>query len=206
MPIEINVSASTSILETYNAQAASAAGQNASGQAPVSEEEAYKVSTGAERSSKFQVDYDKINALKADYRKGYTAFRQMVSALFQKQGEATRSILERIFGENGNFEGVTNLGETLASLQVDEETRAEAASLIGEDGAWGVKQVSQNILSFAKAAAGGDPEKLETMKNAFLKGFAEAERVWGGKLPEISYKTKEAVLAGFDELQGAKSE
>lgn len=163
-------------------------------------EKAYDVNSG-EKTSSFQVDYNKISALKADYRKGYNAFKQMVSELIQKQGSASAGILDRIFGSDANFEGVTDLGKTLASLEVDEATRAEAASLIGEDGAWGIKQVSQNILNFAKAAAGGDPEKLEKMKAAFLKGFEQAEEVWGGKLPEISYKTKEAVLAGFEEMQ-----
>ena len=67
----------------------------------------------------------------------------------------------------------------MASLDVDDETRAEAASLIGEDGDLGVNQVSKNILDFAKAASGGDPSKIEELKQAFLKGFSEAERVLG---------------------------
>jgi hypothetical protein len=169
-----------------------------------SDEKAYEVSSG-EKTGSFQVDYNKISALKSDYRKGYSAFKQMVSELIQKQGSASSGILDRIFGPGADFDGVTDLGKTLASLEVDEATRTKAASLTGEDGELGVKQVSQNILNFAKAAAGGDPEKLEKMKAAFLKGFEQAEQVWGGKLPEISYKTKEAVLAGFDEMQGEKT-
>lgn len=164
-------------------------------------EKSYEVTSG-EKTSAFQVDYNKISALKADYRKGYNAFRQMVSTLVQKQGAASEGLLNRIFGANGNFEGVKNLKDAIASLKVDDATREQAASLVAEDGPWGVKQVSENLLNFAKAAAGGDAAQLEKMKNAFLKGFELAEKAWGGKLPEISYKTKEAVLKGFEGLQG----
>ena len=207
MPIDINLT--TSVLEAYNTNVAASSTQavsEVSQSAEASGEQAYEVETGSENASKFQVDYEKIKELKAEYRKGYTAFKQMVSALFDKQSEAVKGVLSRVFGANANFEGITDLGKTLSSLNVDDATRKQAEELIGENGAWGVKQVSENILNFAKAAAGGDSAKLEKMKDAFLKGFSEAEKVWGGKLPEISYKTKEAVLKGFDELLGEKSE
>ncbi len=169
------------------------------------EEEAYKTSITGEKRSEFEVNYNKIKALKAESRKGYAAFRQMVAALLEKQGKSSHALLAKIFGESGDFEGVTDLEKMIASLEVDDATRAEAAALVGEDGPYGVRQVSQNILAFAKAAGGGDPAQIEKMKAAFLKGFSDAERVWGGALPEICYKTKEAVLAGFDEWQNAGS-
>ncbi len=169
------------------------------------EEEAYSVSKSGNNPSQFEVDYDKIRSLKADYRKGYSAFRHMVTTLLHKQGQKSQDILKKIFGENGNFENVTDLGKVMASLDVDDETRAEAASLIGEDGDLGVNQVSKNILDFAKAASGGDPSKIEELKQAFLKGLSEAEHVWGGSLPQISYQTKEAVLKGFEEWENSNT-
>ena len=199
--MQIDVHSVSNVLNENTVNTSESAVQAVKGVAEKTDEKAYELSAG-EKANSFKVDYAKINALKTDYRKGYNAFRQMVSELLVKQGSKSAGILEHIFGSGGNFKGVTNLGETLASLEVDEATRAKAAELISEDGAWGVKQVSQNILNFAKAAAGNDPEKLEKMKAAFLKGFEQAEQVWGGKLPDISYKTKDAVLAGFDEMQG----
>lgn len=180
-------------------------GKNEKGASSVVEEEAYAVSQSNEKPSQFSIDYDKIKALKADYHKGYGAFKQMVSTLLQKQGQKSREIMNKIFGENGDFENVTNLGKMMASLDVDDETRAQAASLIDENGEFGVKQLSQNILDFAKAVSGSDPSKIKEMKEAFLKGFSEAERVWGGTLPEISYRTKEAVLAGFEEWENSQN-
>ena len=35
-------------------------------------------------------------------------------------------------------------------------------------------------------------------KDAFKKGFKQAEETWGGELPEISQKTYDAVLEKFD--------
>ena len=37
------------------------------------------------------------------------------------------------------------------------------------------------------------------MKAAFEKGYKMAEKTWGGKLPDISRQTYDAVLKGFDD-------
>lgn len=198
MSLEIQ---NTSVGDIRGINAVANSRQNSSVASGMEEEEAYSVSKSGDKPSRFEVDYDKIRSLKADYRKGYSAFRHMVSTLLQKQGQKSQDVLKKIFGENGNFEGVTDLGKVMASLDVDDETRAQAASLIGENGDLGVNQVSKNILDFAKAASGGDPSKIEELKQAFLKGFSEAERVWGGSLPQISYQTKQAVLKGFEDWE-----
>lgn len=52
----------------------------------------------------------------------------------------------------------------------------------------------------ATALTGGDPSKIEEMRNAFKKAYEQAEKTWGGKLPEISQKTYDAVMEGFDKL------
>jgi hypothetical protein len=38
------------------------------------------------------------------------------------------------------------------------------------------------------------------MREAFKKGYAQAEKTWGGSLPEISQKTYDAVMEKFDKL------
>ena len=85
---------------------------------------------------------------------------------------------------------------------VDAATKAQAQEDISENGYWGVKQTSERILDFAKALAGDDPEKLEKMRSAFEKGYKQAEKTWGGELPDISKQTFDAVMKGFDELTG----
>jgi hypothetical protein len=79
-------------------------------------------------------------------------------------------------------------------LEVDPETRAQAQKDIAEDGYWGVEQTSERLLSFAKALTGGDPSKADEMIGAVKKGFEEAEKAWGGKLPDISQDTYDAVI------------
>ena len=43
------------------------------------------------------------------------------------------------------------------------------------------------------------------MREAFKKGYSQAEKTWGGELPEISKNTFDAVMKGFDELTGKVS-
>ena len=69
---------------------------------------------------------------------------------------------------------------------IPELSQDKAAELISEDGIFGVKQTSERIANFIINSAGGDEEKLRAGREGMLKGFAEAERMWGGELPEIS--------------------
>jgi len=44
------------------------------------------------------------------------------------------------------------------------------------------------------------------MLDGFKKGFKQAEKTWGGELPEISKKTYDAVLKKFDDLINGTSQ
>ena len=120
-------------------------------------------------------------------------------------------IVQKMMGKQAKSYGIANSDNQEDSIwsflakgdfTVDAATKAQAQEDISEDGYWGVKQTSERILDFAKALAGDDPEKLENMRDAFEKGYAQAEKTWGGKLPDISQQTYEAVMKGFDELTG----
>ncbi len=95
----------------------------------------------------------------------------------------------------------SNLGQYFSNLQVDEATRLQAQKDIADDGYWGVEQTAGRILDFAKALAGDDLDKLNEMKEAVEKGFKIAEDLWGGKLPDISGRTYDRVMQGFDEWE-----
>ena len=58
----------------------------------------------------------------------------------------------------------------------------------------------------AKALSGGDSSKIGKLKEGFLKGFKEAEKAWGGELPDISKKTYDEVLKRFDEWENSSKE
>jgi uncharacterized lipoprotein NlpE involved in copper resistance len=93
------------------------------------------------------------------------------------------------------------------TLTTDAETIEAAKAAIAEDGEFGIKQVSERILNFAKSVIGDDPSKLAAIRAAVEKGFKEASDMLGGTLPEISQKTHAAIMAEFDrwESEGISS-
>ncbi len=78
----------------------------------------------------------------------------------------------------------------------------EAQAAISEDGAFGVKAVSDRIVSFAIAISGDDPSKLDELKKAIDKGFEQARRAFGCELPEICSKTYDEIMRKLDEWAG----
>ncbi len=114
-----------------------------------------------------------------------------------------QSLVEKLItGQSGAWNKAESIWDMLRTgkVEVDAETRAQAQADVAEDGYWGVKQTSDRIIDFAQALAGNDPDKLAEMKEAFLKGYKQAEETWGGELPEISKQTYDAVLEKFDTL------
>lgn len=75
-----------------------------------------------------------------------------------------------------------------------ELSKEEAQELVSEEGFFGVNQTSQRVADFVFSFANYDLELLEKGKEGIIKGFEEAKRMFGGDLPEISYKTQERTL------------
>lgn len=134
-----------------------------------------------------------------------TALIQKLKADAEARTAQLRSLVEQMMGKQVNAFGQANdIWKFLASgdYEVDPATRAQAQADIAEDGYWGVEATSSRIIDFATALTGGDPDKVEEMREAFKKGYAMAEKKWGGELPEISKQTYDAVMKKFDELAG----
>ena len=130
-----------------------------------------------------------INQLKADAEARTAQLKSLVEKLISGQGNAIGTADDTSiwsFLRTGNF-------------TVDAATKAQAQADIAEDGYWGVEQTSSRILDFAKALTGGDPDKIEEMREAFEKGFKQATDTWGDELPEISQKTYAATMQKFDD-------
>lgn len=88
---------------------------------------------------------------------------------------------------------------TLENKPLSELTPEEAASLVSDDGYYGVAKTSQRIADFVLNGAGDDMERLKQGREGVLRGFEEAEKIWGGKLPDISYQTIEKALKSIDD-------
>lgn len=144
---------------------------------------------GTKAAKTYTQNTDLINQLKLDAETRTSNLQSLVQKLMSQQATTYGNATDIwSFLREGNF-------------TVDPETKAQAQADIAEDGYWGVEQTSDRIVSFATALTGGDPSKLESMIDAFKKGYAQAEKTWGGELPEISQKTYGAVLQKFEDLK-----
>ena len=141
---------------------------------------------GQESFGTYKIDRQKLNQIKLDFKKNTEGFKEMVRAMIEKQGFKANQVLKAL--KDGD--------EVL--IEIDDETRAKATEAISEDGYWGVNQTAARLLDFAKTISGGDPSKIELLKNAFKEGFEQAKEAFGGKLPPISEQTYQKVMEGFD--------
>ena len=129
-----------------------------------------------------------VNQMKADAEAHAQQLQNIVTQLMTKQGQTYNTANDIwSFLAGGNF-------------TVDAATKAQAEKDIAEDGYWGVEQTSNRIIDFATALTGGDPDKIEEMREAFKKGYKMAEKTWGGELPDISKRTYDAVMEKFDKM------
>ncbi len=139
------------------------------------------------------IDHKSIVAqLKADAEARTASMRSLVEKLMTKQSKTFQLAYSQnpdsIWNEirQGNF-------------KADAQTIAQAKEDVSEDGYWGVKQTSERLVDFAKAISGGDASKIDILTEAIKKGFEQAEKRWGGELPEISQKTYDATMKAMEE-------
>lgn len=114
------------------------------------------------------------------------SFKNMLQTMLGKQVDTLNKSL---------FDGIT----------ITKEEKDAAAAAIAPGGEWSPEVVAGNILDMAKALSGGDESKIALLKSAVIKGFAEAEKAWGGKLPSITDETYDLVMKGFDEWEKGTS-
>ena len=118
----------------------------------------------------------------------YTDFRFRIQTSsgknFQRQADRLDSAIREQFSQ--------------VESAVAEMPESSLEALISKDGFWGIKQTSARIAEFVLNGAGDDIEKLRAGREGVLRGFREAEKIWGGSLPEISYSTLEAALEQID--------
>ena len=136
----------------------------------------------------YKANEEVIARLKADAQARIDQLRDLVQKLISKQGG--------VYADANDIWNALREGK----VEVDPETKAQAQADIAEDGYWGVNATSDRIIDFAKALTGGDKSKLNDMMEAFKQGYEQAEKTWGGKLPEISQKTYDAVIEKFNNL------
>ena len=179
-----------------------AANQNA---AKTSEETNSKGNASDEKNNGVVYEPSKETS-KDTVTKTYTQNTNLVNKLkadADAHAKQLQSIVEKLMNQQGQtYNSANGIWSVLASgnLKVDAATQAQAKKDIAEDGYWGVEQTSDRIIDFATALTGADPSKIEEMREAFKKGYKQAEKTWGGQLPDISQRTYDAVMQKFDKL------
>lgn len=174
---------------------------------------AAKDTTAAENSAKkttensgvvYEPSKDKVTDSAKKTYKPNTALVNQLKADAEQRAASFRNMVEKMMSKQTNSYGQANdIWKFLAGgkYTVDAATKLKAQQDISEDGYWGVNQTSDRIVQFATALTGGDPDKIEEMRSAFLKGYKQAEKTWGGSLPDISRCTYDAVMKKFDKMK-----
>lgn len=181
-----------------------------SGESKVSKESNETKSNGSSAYSQVSATYEKSNS-NSSYQsavQGMTSSKDRSAIIAQLKSDSQQrlasmqSLVTQMFQKQGITIGkADDMWKVLASgkFTADDATIKQAKEDISEDGYWGVSQTSDRIFSFALALSGGDEAKMKTMVNAVQKGFKEATKTWGQKLPSISQDTLSATMDKFDQ-------
>ncbi|MFP7756426.1 hypothetical protein ACLG6S_17550 [Thermodesulfobacteriota bacterium B35] len=124
----------------------------------------------------FALTYSRALLVEVDEEAAYRKLQDLVTSLLTEQGIATT-----VDTGDGEID--------IASLTTD-----QAQELVAEDGYFGVEKTSQRIFDFAVATAGGDPSRIDAIREGISRGFEEAMKAFGGWLPQISHDTIDAVM------------
>lgn len=108
-------------------------------------------------------------------------------------------------GQNLSTFSIEELHISISEIQIKAttaESQQAGSATEGQESAqndyWGIGQTSDRLADFVINGGGEDLNRLKQGREGILQGLNEAEKMWGGELPEISYKTIEATLAKID--------
>lgn len=144
--------------------------------------------------------------------------RDVIKDKIPQAGEKRESILsmdlqllelEVRFRQNtseGVLEQALTLKTVYADLQLkppyDNLTPVQAKELVSDTGYFGVDQTAARLADFVLNGAGEDASMLRAGREGIIRGFEEAQELWGETLPDISYRTLEKALATIDTAMG----
>jgi hypothetical protein len=92
----------------------------------------------------------------------------------------------------------TNILTGDTEIDIATITPEAAQELVADDGYFGVEKTSDRIFQFAVGVAGGDPSRIDAIREGIANGFNEALEAFGGWLPDISYATYDTVMEKLD--------
>lgn len=210
-----NIASQTQVYDSYNAQNAAKTSDT------VKKEDAAKKSEVAKNADAKNdgVVYDKsnetsdsskkatysVNKMSADDRAALV--KQLKADEESRQQQLTSLVQQMMTKQATTYTNANDMWKFLAKgdFTVDAQTKLQAQKDIAEDGYYGVQQTADRLFDFASALAGDDVDKMKKMQTAMQKGFDQATKAWGQKLPDISQKTMDAANKKFEEYYKSKN-
>ncbi len=136
---------------------------------------------------------DELKDIKAQMQSNANAFTFDAASVQSAAQNKSESFADQYQGFQNFLKDIGYNGKPIANLSQD-----EAAQLVSEDGIFGIKQTSERIAQFVIAGANGDEDLLRAGREGMLQGFKDAEKMLGGKVPDISQKTMQAATEMVD--------
>lgn len=210
-----NIASQTQVYDSYNAQNAAKTSDT------VKKEDAAKKSEVAKNADAKNdgVVYDKsnetsdsskkatysVNKMSADDRAALV--KQLKADQESRQQQLTSLVQQMMTKQATTYANANDIWKFLAKgdFTVDAQTKLQAQKDIADDGYYGVQQTADRLFDFASALAGDDVDKMKKMQTAMQKGFDQATKAWGQKLPDISQKTMDAANKKFEEYYKSKN-
>ena len=165
--------------------------------------------------SSSKLDSDTIEQLRSLGGKGITNYyiaqfqQETMSASFGNFSSQS-SVLDLLTSDSSKATSIlsqidfASIGYTGKNILAMNSTELNA--LVSEDGFFGIENTASRIADFVISGAGDDLEKLQKGFEGMKRGFEQAEKVWGDKLPQISQdtidKAIEKVSSRIQELGG----
>ena len=138
------------------------------------------------------------------------ASTEITSMLRRQTEQLIKTVLDTIQTQ-GRYNSITESGHlksenVVVSLkdhimsdgELNPADKANKAETIADDGMWGIEAVSDRLIESAMKITNGDESKYKIMKSSIEAGFKAAEAMWGGELPEISYKSFETAMSKLE--------
>ncbi|MCJ8326676.1 MAG: hydrogenase-4 component G [Campylobacterales bacterium] len=154
--------------------------------------------TEAKNDSAFNVNISSENVLnylnsKALEQSNYNSNAQ---GLLDKLLSGNTEALDFLSGKdawNSNLKEIGYDGKAITEL-----SSSEAKGLLAKGGFFSIDETSLRVSSFVISLSDNNIDALQESRKGIVQGFKEAEKMWGGELPEISYQTQEKTLEIID--------
>ncbi len=122
--------------------------------------------------------------------KDYSSIVKKMKSELNTKNQQLQNLVNELLNKQANK--YTSLADLFKNATADPATIAQAQKDIADDGYWGAEQTSDRFVAMAQALSGGDATKADEMIAAIKKGYEQASKAWGDKLPDICQRTIDA--------------